>query len=68
MRQQQVDRVLNEEWRGTYGDLAVVIGLSRRSGRAVGQLVRNYAQRHPQWPHERVYSERTGRPAYEVQL
>ena len=60
-----VASLLRGGWSGTYGDLAVEIGRSRRSGRVVGRLVRGYARRHPQWPHERVYSKRTGRPAYE---
>jgi alkylated DNA nucleotide flippase Atl1 len=57
--------VLNGGWSGTYGDLAVAIGRSRRSGRIVGRLVKGYARRHPSWPHDRVVSKRTGRPAYE---
>jgi len=57
--------LLSGGWSGTYGDLAVTIGRTRRSGRVIGRLVRGYARRHPAWPHERVYSKRTGRPAYE---
>lgn len=51
-------------WQGTYGDLAVAIGWSRRSGRAVGSLVRGYARRNPGWNHGNVYSKATGLPAY----
>jgi hypothetical protein len=57
--------LLNGGWTGTYGDLAVAIGRSRRSGRVVGRLVRGYARRHTNWPHTNVYSKRSGRPAYE---
>jgi hypothetical protein len=57
--------LLDGGWSGSYGELAVEIGRSRRSGRVVGRLVKGYARRHPTWPHERVYAKRTGRPAYE---
>lgn len=52
-------------WSGTYGQLALAIGRSPKSGRVVGHLVKGYARRNPTWPHGRVYSKRTGRPAYE---
>jgi alkylated DNA nucleotide flippase Atl1 len=57
--------LLNGGWSGTYGDLAVSIGRSPRSGRVVGRLVKSYARRHPAWCHDQVYSKSTGRPAYE---
>jgi alkylated DNA nucleotide flippase Atl1 len=60
-----VASLLDSGWTGTYGDLAVQIGWGRRSGRTAGRLVKGYARRNPNWPHQRVYSERTGRPAYE---
>jgi hypothetical protein len=56
---------LDAGWTGTYGDLAVMIGRTRRSGRVVGRLVKSYALRHANWPHANVYSRRTGRPAYQ---
>jgi len=59
-----VEGLLDGGWSGTYGDLAVRIGRSRRSGRVVGRLVKGYARRHAAWPHERVYTKRTGRPAH----
>ena len=58
--------LLNEGWSGAYGDLAVAIGRSPRFGQAVGQIVKSYARRNPAWPHDRVYSKQTGRPAYEA--
>lgn len=57
--------LLNGGWSGTYGSLAVAIGRTPRSGRIIGRLVKGYARRHPGWPHERVVTKRTGRPAYE---
>jgi hypothetical protein len=57
--------LLDGGWTGTYGSLAVAVGRSRRSGRIIGRLVKGYARRHPNWPHERVYTKRTGRPANE---
>ena len=60
-----VAQVLDSGWSGTYGDLAVRIGRSSRSGRIIGQLVKSYARRHPDWSHDNVYSKATGRPAYE---
>ena len=58
--------LLDGGWSGTYGDLAVAIGRTRRSGRIVGRLVKGYARRNPTWPHDRVVTKRTGRPAYEA--
>jgi hypothetical protein len=59
-----VEELLDNAWSGQYGDLAVAIGRSRRSGRVIGLLVKSYARRHPKWPHERVYTKATGRPAH----
>jgi alkylated DNA nucleotide flippase Atl1 len=59
-----VEKVLDGGWSGTYGDLAEKVGRSRRSGRVIGRLVRGYAKRHAAWPHERVVTKKTGRPAY----
>ena len=60
-----VKSLLDTGWAGTYGDLCVAVGRTRRSGRIIGRLVKSYARRHPRWPHNRVVSQRTGRPAYE---
>jgi hypothetical protein len=60
-----VESLLDKDWSGTYGDLCVAVGRTRRSGRVIGRLVKGYAKRHPHWPHNRVVSQRTGRPAYE---
>lgn len=60
-----VKQLLDGGWSGEYGDLAAAIGRSRKSGRVVGRLVKGYARRHPNWPHERVYTKATGRPANE---
>ena len=59
-----VARLLDNGWTGTYGNLAESIGRTARSGRVIGRLVKGYARRHPAWPHERVYTKRTGRPAH----
>jgi alkylated DNA nucleotide flippase Atl1 len=59
-----VAALLDNGWSGTYGDLAVAIGRTARSGRVIGRLVKGYARRHLSWPHARVFSKRTGRPAY----
>ena len=61
-----VKAVLDSGWAGTYGDLCEKVGRSRRSGRVIGRLVKGYAKRTPNWPHDRVVSQKTGRPAYEV--
>jgi alkylated DNA nucleotide flippase Atl1 len=60
-----VETLLDAGWSGTYGDLCVAVGRTRRSGRVIGRLVKGYAKRHSGWPHTRVVSQRTGRPAYE---
>jgi len=60
-----VKTLLDSGWTGTYGDLCVAVGRTRRSGRVIGRLVKGYAKRHPSWPHAHVVSQRTGRPAYE---
>jgi hypothetical protein len=60
-----VEQRLDNGWSGEYGQLAVAIGRSPRSGRIIGRLVKSYAYRHPAWPHDRVYTKATGRPAYE---
>jgi len=60
-----VARLLDNGWSGTYGNLATAIGRSTKSGRVIGRLVKGYARRHPRWPHDRVVTKRTGRPAYE---
>jgi hypothetical protein len=57
--------LLGPGWQGSYVALAVTIGWSPKCGRAIGRLVKSYARRNPNWPHERVFSQRTGRPAYE---
>lgn len=56
--------LLDHGWSGTYGDLAVTIGRSPKSGRVIGRLVKGYARRNPAWPHNRVYTKSTGRPAH----
>jgi len=60
-----VENILDSGWSGTYGDLCVKVGRTRRSGRIIGRLVKGYAKRHPKWPHDNVVSKRTSRPAYE---
>jgi hypothetical protein len=60
----QVAALLDSGWSGEYGELALAIGLDpARCGRTIGRIVNAYARRHPEWPHERVYAKRTGRPA-----
>ena len=59
------EALLDRGWTGTSGDLCVAVGRTRRSGRVIGRLVKGDAKRHPHWPHTRVVSRRTGRPAYE---
>lgn len=61
---QAVEDLLDSGWSGTYGDLAVEVGRSRRSGRVIGRLVKSYALRHPGWPHDRVVTTHHGQPAY----
>ena len=56
--------LLDEGWSGSYGQLAEAIGRSPKTGRSIGRLVKGYARRHADWPHERVYAKRTGRPAH----
>jgi alkylated DNA nucleotide flippase Atl1 len=60
-----VKGLLDGGWVGSYGDLAVTIGRSPRSGRVIGRLVKSYARRHPNWPHGHVYARETGLPAYQ---
>ena len=52
--------LLDSGFTGSYRDLA---RLCSSHPRAIGACVRAYARRNPTWPHDRVYSERTGRPA-----
>lgn len=61
---QAVEALLDSGWSGTYGDLAVAVGRSRRSGRIIGRLVKSYALRHSAWPHSRVVAKHSGLPAY----
>lgn len=61
----KVEKLLDQGWSGTYGDLAVAVGRSAKSGRVIGRLVKGYAERHPEWPNERVYRKDTRRPANE---
>lgn len=61
---QHVERLLDDGWSGTYGDLAVAVGRTRKSGRIIGRLVKSYALRHPGWPHDRVVTKHHGLPAY----
>jgi len=61
---QTVKSLLDGTWSGTYGDLAVAVGRTRRSGRIIGRLVKGYAKRHPAWPHSRVVTKHNGLPAY----
>ena len=61
---QRVEALLDAGWRGTYGDLAVAVGLAPKAGRVAGRLVKAYARRHPLWPHDRVVTKHHGRPAY----
>lgn len=56
--------LLDGGWSGTYGELAVAIGRSPKTGRSIGRLVKGYARRHPNWPCERVVAKRTGSPAH----
>jgi len=58
----RITPILDGGWTGEYGELANAVGSHPR---AVGSAVRAYAKRHPGWPHEHVFSKRTGRPAYE---
>ena len=51
-------------WRGTYGQLAVAIGRTAKSGRVIGNLVRGYAKRNPTWDHRNGHAKETGLPAY----
>jgi alkylated DNA nucleotide flippase Atl1 len=60
----QVKAILDGGWKGTYGDLAVCIGRSRRAGRIIGRLVKSYARRHPNWDHNNVVTKATNLPAY----
>jgi hypothetical protein len=62
---QRIKKLLDQGWSGTYGDLAVAVGHSAKSGRVIGRLVKGYAKRHPEWPNERVYRKDTRRPANE---
>ncbi len=57
----EVARVLGSEFRGTYGQLAKAVGSHPR---AVGRIVRRYSLLNPGWDHMRVFSARTGRPAF----
>lgn len=59
-----VKSLLDSAWSGTYGDLAVAVGRTRKSGRVIGRLVRGYAKRNPGWPHARVVTKHSGLPAY----
>jgi len=56
-----VKSLLDNGFRGTYGDLGQQAGVHAR---AVGSIVRKYAKLHPGWNHWAVVSKRTGRPAY----
>lgn len=60
---QAVKSLLDFGWSGTYGDLAVAVGRTRRSGRIIGRLVKGYAKRHSTWPHSRVVTKCHGLPA-----
>lgn len=62
----QVSNLLSNGWSGTYGELAVAVGRSPRSGRIMGQQVKAFARRNPNWPHTNVVAKNSGRPAYEV--
>lgn len=63
---QHVTAVLDTGWSGEYGQLALVVGADSKAARGVAKCVKEYANRHPSWPHDRVYSKKTGRPAYET--
>jgi hypothetical protein len=52
--------VLDDGFRGTYGQLARAVGSHPR---AVGSVVRRYSELNPAWDHMKVFSARTGRPA-----
>lgn len=56
----KVARVLDSGFRGTYGQLAIVVDSHPH---AVGAIVRRYSELNPKWDHMRVFSARTGRPA-----
>jgi len=65
---QRVKKVLGGGWSGTYAALGRLIGydqVTRRFAQIIGRLVKSYALRHPSWDHNNVFSQRTGRPAYE---
>ncbi len=61
-----VTAVLDTGWSGEYGQLAALVGADPKAARGVAKCVKEYAHRHPCWPHERVYSKKTGRPAYQT--
>lgn len=59
-----VAALLDKGWCGTYGQLAIAIGRTAKSGRIIGRLVKGYARRHLSWPHSNVVAKKTGLPAY----
>jgi hypothetical protein len=45
------------DWRGTFGELAVKLGMTSRSALLAVRLVASYARRHPTWDTSRVYKK-----------
>jgi alkylated DNA nucleotide flippase Atl1 len=45
----QVAKALDGGWRGTYGDLALIIGKSRNFSAIISSLVHSYSRRNPGW-------------------
>jgi alkylated DNA nucleotide flippase Atl1 len=64
----EVARVLDSGWSGTYGQLTAKVGSNPKADRGVATCVKAYPDLHRDWPHERVFSGRTGRPANEQEV
>lgn len=50
--------ILDGGWRGTFGDLAVMLGRTSRSALLAVRMVASYAVRHPGWDDGSVYKKK----------
>ena len=56
---QQMEKLLDEGWSGTYAELAREIGLKLKGVQGIVQYLKAYALQHPDWPVERVFESPT---------
>jgi hypothetical protein len=60
---EQASEILESDWKGTYGDLAAKVGSNPKAVGTIGACVKKYAEEHPKWNQDSVYSKRSHRVA-----